>query len=227
MLAAAEDLAVWSREFLQSLPGDDESWFLEQTDVDGRHLRKLDNPVFHRNVFRKLATAPRLLELVTELIGSPLQIFFSQAFLKPPGTGSPKPVHQDNFYFGTAEPDHVLTAWIAIDDATLENGCLCFSEGSHRQPVLPHFAPPGEPFNLQVLPESAAQFEMTPAPVARGGVSFHHGNTLHQSGENRSDVPRRAVAVHFLSRHNRLINPALDYDSGVCVDATPQTPEAD
>ena len=227
MHAAADDLNIWSREFLQKIPVAEESWFLEKTAVDGRHLRKLDNPVFHRRVFRKLATAPRLLSLVTELIGPHLQIFFSQVFLKPLGTGGPKPVHQDNFYFGTAEPDHVLTAWIAIDDASPDNGCLYFSEGSHRQPVLPHFAPPGEPFHLQVLPESAAQFEMTPAPVPRGGVSFHHGNTLHQSGENHSAAPRRAVAVHFLSRHNRLVSPALDYDPGVRVDVTPQSLEAD
>ncbi|MFP6765576.1 MAG: phytanoyl-CoA dioxygenase family protein [Planctomycetaceae bacterium] len=222
MLEAVEDLNIWSREFLQTLSTAEESWFLERTDAAGRHLRKLDNPVFHRKVFRKLATDPRLLSLVTELIGPHLRIFFSQVFLKPPGTGGSKPVHQDNYYFGAAEPDQVLTAWIAIDDATLENGCLHFTDGSHRQPVLPHCAPPDEPFNLQVLPESAAQFQMTPAPVRQGGVSFHHGNTLHQSGENRTAAPRRAVAVHFLSRHNRLVSPALDYDPAICVAATPQ-----
>ena len=131
------------------------------------------------------------------LYGADLRVFFSQVFLKPPEAGGPKPVHQDNFYFGPADRDRVLTVWIAIDEATTENGCLFFVDGSHREAVLPHVAPPDEPFNLQLPAETAARFEMTAAPVSRGGVSFHHGNTLHQSSANGSRNPRRAVAIHF------------------------------
>ncbi|MBC8327032.1 MAG: phytanoyl-CoA dioxygenase family protein [Verrucomicrobia subdivision 3 bacterium] len=55
------------------------------------------------------------------------------------------------------------------------------------------------------------------APVPRGGVSIHHGNTLHQSSANRSDQPRRAVTFHFLRNDARLVNPALAYDPAQAV----------
>jgi ectoine hydroxylase-related dioxygenase (phytanoyl-CoA dioxygenase family) len=112
--------------------------------------------------------------------------------------------------------------WIAIDEATTENGCLFFVDGSHREAVLPHVAPPDEPFNLQLPAETAARFEMTAAPVSRGGVSFHHGNTLHQSSANGSRNHRHAVAIHFLSGDDRLVAPPLEYDPSVII----RVPEA-
>lgn len=216
MSEAEADLLRWGEEFLATLAPENEAWFLEKS-AQQRVLRKLDNPVFHRPVFRQLAKSPKLLSLVEDLIGPDLRVFFSQVFLKPPEAGGPKPVHQDNFYFGPADRDRVLTVWIAIDEATTENGCLFFADGSHREAVLPHVAPPDEPFNLQLPAETADRFEMTAAPVPRGGVSFHHGNTLHQSSVNRSRNPRRAVAMHFLSGDNELVTPALEYASGVVV----------
>lgn len=210
------DLVRWSEGFLATLAPENEAWFLEQS-TQQRVLRKLDNPVFHRPIFRQLAKSRKLLSLVEALIGPDLRVFFSQVFLKPPEAGGPKPVHQDNFYFGPVDRDRVLTVWIAIDEATTENGCLFFADGSHREAVLPHVAPRDEPFNLQLPADVASRFEMTAAPVPRGGVSFHHGNTLHQSSANGSPNPRRAVAIHFLSGDNRLVAPALEYDPIVVI----------
>ena len=59
-----------------------------------------------------------------QLLGDDLCVFFSQVFMKPPGVGGPKPIHQDNFYFGPDDEDAMLTAWVALDEATTENGCL-------------------------------------------------------------------------------------------------------
>jgi len=219
---AVADIAEWSREFLAALPEEKRAWYLEGQ-TDAMALRKLDNPVHERPVFRSMARQSRLLSCVTQLIGSGLQVAFSQVFMKPPGGGGPKPVHQDNYYFGPNNPNGIVTVWIALDHATTENGCLYYGDGSHKGPVLEHVAPKHEPFNLQVPSELAARYEMTPAPVPRGGVSFHHGNTLHQSSENRSPHPRRAVAMHFLNHETTFQNPALKYDETVIVDIEPQT----
>ena len=121
-------------------------------------------------------------------------------------------IHQDNFYFGPDDANATLTVWIALDDATVDNGCL-FYHDVHVDEILPHVAPPGEPFNLQITPEHASHLAMRPAPVPRGGVSFHHGNTPHQSSANRSQHSRRAAAFHYLSRSARLVSPALPYDA--------------
>jgi len=155
--------------------------------------------------------------LVESLIGSGLSVYFSQVFMKPPGGGGPKPVHQDNFYFGPHDPDRLVTAWIALDAATTENGCLMFGDGTHHGPVHPHVAPPGEPYNLQASSDIAVSQPMRPMPVPRGGVSFHHGGTFHGSGDNNSDHWRRALAIHYIADGNWFETPALPYDDKVLV----------
>jgi ectoine hydroxylase-related dioxygenase (phytanoyl-CoA dioxygenase family) len=129
-------------------------------------------------------------------------------------------VHQDNYYFGLQDPQGLVTAWIALDDATLENGCMSFGEGSHEGPVYPHLAPPGKAFELYVPPEIADKQPMTPAPVPKGGVSFHHGTVFHQSGPNRSKRWRRACALHYVRNGNRFENPALTYDHSLLLKVT-------
>ncbi len=105
----------------------------------------------------------------------------------------------------------------ALDEATFENGCLFSGDGSNHEPILDHIAPPDEPFNLQVPPEIASRYRMTAAPVPRGGVSFHHGHTLHQSSANTSDRFRRAAAIHYLRNDARLVDPKLAFDPSVAV----------
>ena len=209
---ALADLAEWDAEFRTTLTDEQREWYLEDPSDPASPFRKLDNPVFHRAAFRELATAPALVEVVEQLIGPGVSVLFSQVFCKAPEVGGPKPVHQDNFYFAPSDTDALLTTWIALDAATEENGCLYYGHGSHREPVLEHAAPEAEPFNLQVPSEVASRYPMTPAPVPRGGVSIHHGNTLHQSSANRSNNPRRAVTFHFLQNDANLVNPALDYE---------------
>ncbi|MCA9065453.1 MAG: phytanoyl-CoA dioxygenase family protein [Planctomycetaceae bacterium] len=217
---ARRDVETWADEFLREMRDDQKTWYLERETSQPGTLRKLDNPVFHRPFFRDLARSPNLVSSVEQLIGSGVCVFFSQVFMKPAGGGGPKPIHQDNFYFGPDDPDATLTVWIAIDDATTDNGCLFYGDGSHRLPVISHVAPPGEPFNLQVPETEAAKFIMTAAPVRAGGVSFHHGNTLHQSSANLSGKSRRAIAMHFLRNNALLQHPTLKYDKAVRVSIT-------
>jgi hypothetical protein len=214
---AIADASEWSRQFLEELDDDRRAWYIDGGSARPGVLRKLDNPAFHRTVFRRLAGHRRLLALVEQLIGPGLRIPFSQVFFKPPEGGGPKPIHQDNFYFGPDDKNGLVTAWIALDDATVENGCLYFGNGSHLGPVVPHVAPAGEPFNLRIPTEAAEQFTMTPAPVFRGGVSFHHGNTVHQSSANRSPHFRRAVAFHYVNQQTRFAAPALAYEDSVVI----------
>lgn len=216
MRAAKEDLSQWARAFLDTMTDEQRDWYLESTEVSAPALRKLDHPVFHRPVFRKLATDSRLVSMVEQLIGAPVVVFFSQVFMKPPGVGGPKPIHQDNFYFGPDDLDATLTAWVALDEATTENGCLYYTD-VHLDEILPHTAPAQQPFNLQIPPESARRLQLHPAPVPEGGISFHHGNTPHQSSANRSPKPRRAAAFHYLRQDAKLVSPALPYDSSLAV----------
>ena len=209
---ALADLDKWDAEFRATLTDEECQWYLEDSNDPSSPFRKLDDPVFHREIFRELAMHSPLVEAAEQLIGAGVSVVFSQVFCKAPEVGGPKPVHQDNFYFAPSDTNALLTTWIALDEATEENGCLHYGLGSHREPVLEHTAPEDTPFNLQVPADVAKKYPMTPAPVPRGGVSIHHGNTLHQSSANRSACPRRAVTFHFLRNDAKLVDPALPYD---------------
>ena len=215
MDAAIADIERWGEEFLHDLPVAQRRWYLDGGVKARAVLRKLDNPHYHRACVQGLARDPRLVALVENAIGRGVSVYFSQIFFKAPEGGGPKPAHQDNFYFGPRDPEALITAWIAFDDATVENGCMFFGEGTHRKPLLPHAAPPDEPFNLQIPAAAAAAIALTPAPVPKGGVSFHHGGVLHQSGVNHSPRWRRACALHYVRSDNAFVQPGLPYDESM------------
>ncbi len=210
--ALVDDIRDWGDAFVADLPAEQRAWYVDGGVTARTVLRKLDNPHYHRAAVRELAAAPALVELVEGFIGRGVTVYFSQVFFKPPEGGGPKPAHQDNYYFGPNDEEGVVTAWVALDDATLDNGCLYFGEGTNLGPVYPHVAPADEPFNLQLTPEILARQPMTPAPVRRGGVSFHHGNTFHQSSANHSTQWRRAIALHYVNATTTFDHPALPYD---------------
>jgi ectoine hydroxylase-related dioxygenase (phytanoyl-CoA dioxygenase family) len=218
VFAAAEtdaliaDIEAWGESFLADLPAEQRGWYIDGGVKARTVLRKLDNPHVHRPKVQQIARDPRLVALVEQVLGVGVSVYFSQVFFKAPGGGGPKPAHQDNFYFGPSDIEGIVTAWIALDDATLENGCLYFGEGTHQGPVYDHIAPPGEPFNLQLPASILDRQPMAPAPVRKGGVSLHHGNTFHQSGPNHSSRWRRACALHYVRNGVEFVTPALPYD---------------
>jgi phytanoyl-CoA hydroxylase len=210
--AVIADIEAWGESFLAALPKEQRHWYIDGGVQARTVLRKLDNPHAHRPAVQALARDPRLVALVEQFLGAGVSVYFSQIFFKPPEGGGPKPAHQDNFYFGPTDRDGIVTAWIALDDATLENGCLYFGDGSNLGPVYDHVAPADEPFNLQLPPAVLEKQPMAPAPVRKGGVSFHHGNTFHQSGPNHSPRWRRACALHYVKNGVEFATPALPYD---------------
>lgn len=209
--AAVADVTTWGEQALAAMDEADRAHLVDRHTGSAGLLRKLDDPVFHRPIFARVASSPALVAWVTELIGPGLRVAFSQVFLKPPG-GGPKPAHQDNYYFGPSDQRGLVTAWVALDEATTANGCLMFAEGTQACPVLPHWAPEDQPFNLQLHCGALIGRPFTPAPVPRGGVSFHHGNTFHASSSNQSDCWRRAAVFHYVSGQTRLATPAWPYD---------------
>jgi ectoine hydroxylase-related dioxygenase (phytanoyl-CoA dioxygenase family) len=154
----------------------------------------------HEPVFRAAACSPALVDLVVDLVGTPLSLYSDQAMLKPPRYGTEKPPHQDNAYFRIDPADAGVTAWCALDDATVENGCMQYVAGSHRLGLVEHEAIAGTP---HLIPRSAeASYALAPVPA--GSVVFHHLLTMHRSGANHSDTWRRAFICHFVRSDARM-----------------------
>ena len=161
--------------------------------------RKLDAPHEKSEEFHRFITAARLANLVQELMGAEPVLHSDQIFMKPPRFGSAKPYHQDNAYFRCQPADHVITAWVALDDVDESNGCLRYIDGSHKGEILPHDPIPGEPHNQAPPPHLIDLEKESLAIVNQGGVVFHHSQTLHTSHRNESDRWRRAYASHWVA----------------------------
>lgn len=165
------------------------------TENTARTVRKFSDLVPHEPVFKAHATDPELLDRVAQLIGTPISLYADQALLKPPMVGSEKLLHQDNAYFRVVPNEAVITCWCALDDATVENGCMYYVPGTHRLGIVEHEAIPGTP---HLVPKSYTTEQAVPVPVRAGGVIFHHACTLHYSPANNTPQWRRAFVCHFV-----------------------------
>ena len=157
-------------------------------------VRKLYNVAVYDGLLWAHATNDRIVDIAADLLGTDdIKMYADQLFMKGPETGSAQPWHQDSASWRDLFPMDLVTAWTAIDAATLENGCLEFAAGTHRwgmmkrEQLIPHIPHLGRD-----------PWPVVPAPLAAGSVSFHHSLTLHRSGANRSAARRRGYAVHYM-----------------------------
>ena len=194
----------------QEMQGSDDSYVVDASAEGKIAPRKIDTPFLKRTEFQAFVLDERLTKLVAEMLGAPPLLSGDQIFMKPPHFGSAKPYHQDNFYFQCDPGDGVITAWIALDDVREENGCLRYIDGSHKGPILPHEAVPGEPYNLVPPPELIDLNKESLALVRKGGIVFHHSQALHTSHRNESDQWRRGYATHWVTSDVTSSNGTLD-----------------
>lgn len=149
-------------------------------------------------VFRMLIHDTRLLDLVEGLIGPDIRLVHYQGLYKPPHTGGVIGWHQDNRYF-EVEADKTISVWLALDDATVENGCMWYLPRAHDR-LLEHRQlwdtdqKKGFYFAIDEIDETTAE----PAPVPAGGFAIHHCLIPHKSLRNETDRPRRGLAMHFM-----------------------------
>jgi phytanoyl-CoA hydroxylase len=143
------------------------------------------------------------------LIDGDIKLFGSQCFMKPPG-GIEKPYHQDSAYF-TIKPMSLVTCWIALDDVTVENGCMWVIPGSHRGELYDHSQPwnVGGRIDMQVPGEKIDRSCETPITMSAGSCSFHHSMLLHRSGPNQTEGHRRGLAIHYMSSQSRWTHPTM------------------
>jgi len=155
-----------------------------------------------RKVFNFVDVEPRLtalskhveiLSVVRRIMGAEPKMLQDMALLKPARIGREKAWHQDCAYFNVNTDTTVVGVWIALDAATLENGCLHVIPESHRQGPHPHF----KVRDWQICDTDVRTAESVPIPLEPGGILFWHGLTHHGSPSNRSDKGRRGIQLHY------------------------------
>lgn len=150
--------------------------------------------------FHDVLWNPRFLVAASQLLGGKsVRFWHDQLFYKPAKKGGVVAWHQDYSYWTRTKPIEHLTCWCALDDSTRENGCLQYIAGSHRWGLLPKPVIAGELQGIKdyLSEEQKLQFAQPRfAEVKAGEAIFHHPLTLHGSGENKSDKPRRAFVIN-------------------------------
>lgn len=173
-------------------------------------LRKLSALVPVDSFFKNIASLPSITGPACELTESTagLLLYNDQVFLKPAHCGSEKPLHQDNSYFRVEPMSQGVTCWLAIDNATIHNGCMQYIAGSHKLGLLPHKEIKNTP---HLMPEDPKYIGTeTPVPIPAGACIFHHLLSLHSSKGNTSDQSRRAWAMHFVNAQASCPNLSKD-----------------
>jgi hypothetical protein len=154
------------------------------------------DPVLRRAVFDLAATVP-----CAQVLGvDRLRFWHDQVFYKPARHAGVVPWHQDYSYWQRTAPARHVTLNVMLDDADEDNGCLMFVPGSHRMGLLPSlpFDSPLETAVEFLDAEQRAAFRPVAVPVPAGHGTLHHSHTLHGSGPNRSERPRRALVLNYM-----------------------------
>ncbi len=137
--------------------------------------------------------------IARQLLGGDAKMNGSHAIFKPAGYGAETPWHQDAAYWSPANDYHSLSVWMPLQEATPQNGCMEFVPGSHRREVAPHRHINNDPriHGLEIVPDAVDLSGAASCPLPPGGATFHDSRTLHHTGPNRSDIPRRAFILIF------------------------------
>lgn len=150
-------------------------------------------------VFKNFSRHQKVRDLATSLgFANPLLVQ-SMYIFKQPNIGGEVTCHQDSTFIYT-EPPEIAGLWFALEDATIENGCLWAIPGGHRRGLKSRWlrSPEGRMefqfFNREPWPEA----ELIPLEVSKGSLIVLHGLLPHRSLENRSDRSRHAYTLHLI-----------------------------
>lgn len=135
-------------------------------------------------------------EIAGQLLGSDCAPTGNHAILKPARIGGATPWHQDEAYWDPRYAHRAVSVWLALQPATLENGCMRFIPGSHRWQVLRHELLSADSHGLR-LSETTPDVRETICELPAAGATIHDGRTLHSAGPNLSALPRRALVFGF------------------------------
>jgi phytanoyl-CoA hydroxylase len=178
--------------------GDRISFFVEEE--DHRVVNKIGHALHDLDpVFERFSRDPRLAGIARDVgLVDPL-LLQSMYILKAPRVGGEVTLHTDHTFLWT-DPPSVTGFWFALEDATLENGCLWALPGGHRLPVRRRFhrAPAGGTAFDVYDPEPYPTEGEVPLEAPKGTLVVLHGLLPHRSEANRSDRSRAAYTLHCI-----------------------------
>lgn len=184
--------------------GDWRKSYMDESIEKKATLRSMHDLWLYSASFARAVTNSQLVNAVTDLIGPNVELHHSTMHVKPPSTGQPFPLHQDNAFY-VHENERYVDALIHLDDTRHENGEIRFLDRSHHDGPLDHIrhTASGEQCTPH-LPTDRWRLENTvPVPAERGDVVLFDIFTIHGSYLNQTDHARRMVRVGYRDPANR------------------------
>lgn len=150
-------------------------------------------------------------ELAKLWLGNDMAFDFDMIFFKAPNSAAPTPFHQDIAYWPNLTDRRALSCWFALDESSLDNGCMWFVPGSHLEPPRKHWVWDQK---SKTLTCAGTEAEANPIPLKRGSCTFHFGETVHYSRGNTTEHERGALIINFRPHAMILEERRLGFDHG-------------
>lgn len=193
--------AVEDRKKNKPQPKEGEPWLTNTADGVSEYyqqvfLQCLKLADTHAGV-RRLMLDPRLGEMAATLAGvEGMRIWHDQALIKPP-FGNPTGWHLDNPYWSFSSRDSI-SIWVALDDATLGNGCMWYVPGTHKTARYENAGIGENMADLFKVYPDWKSIDPVACPCPAGSAVFHNGLVAHGAGANMTNKPRRAMTCAYM-----------------------------
>ena len=142
---------------------------------------------------------PGILSILRELIGPDIVLWSMGLFAKRSLTGGRTTWHQDANFWPIRPVESACTVWMSLDGSDVENGCVEFVSGSHRDGLQPHGHEGDTEFRSEVTLDAVRNGLVKPATLLPGQISVHCSHVIHGAAPNRSGRPRTGLAAQFMS----------------------------
>ncbi|KAH9615869.1 hypothetical protein KSS87_000913 [Heliosperma pusillum] len=157
----------------------------------GHALHELDP------VFKGFSCSETFARMLSSLNYKRPAVVQSMYIFKQPGIGGEVVPHQDNSFLYT-DPPTCTGLWLALEDATVVNGCLWAIPGSHKNGLVRRFIRDDAGVHFDRPSPSYASTDFVPIEVKAGSLVVIHGDLIHQSFENQSPNSRHAYSLHVV-----------------------------
>lgn len=165
---------------------------------------ELDTPHFRDQRLMKFLLNDRVLDMVEPLIGPHIGLWSSHFICKDPRVGRRTPWHEDSAYWkGKFDRlDKIVTVWLAIDDSTLENGCMGVVPGTHVNGFSAYVAvidKEKNTFTEEIRADAVELERVVWFELERGQCSLHDGRIIHGANANISDKRRCGYTMRYFA----------------------------
>ena len=154
-------------------------------------LRKMTHLCYYDELFEASARKSSIVDPIEDLLGPNIKLYCDQLMMKSRFNGTVTDWHQDSVAWPQFAPQDHVSCWVALDDATLDNGCMTVIPGSHK------WGPIARDQRERFLRHPCLP-EPVPVEVPAGHCMFHHGLNFHRTGANSTPNRRRGLALHYM-----------------------------